>query len=61
MAPVPTGGAIMGCIGIMGGGAATGGGGWSVSPIGSATSRERPTPPSSDQSAAQERGIELQT
>jgi hypothetical protein len=45
MAPAPTAGAIMGCIGIMGGGAATGGGGgWFVSPIGSATSRERPTP-----------------
>ena len=46
MAPAPTAGAIMG-IGIMDGGAATGGGGgggWFVSPIGSATSRERPTP-----------------
>lgn len=43
MAPAPMGGIIMGCIGIMGGGAPTGGGGgWFVSPIGSATPREHP-------------------
>ena len=43
MAPAPTGGTIMACIGSIGGGAATGGGGGSfVSPIESATQGELP-------------------